>query len=658
MTLKTKVILIVTSVCILLSVPLSLIALYAIKKQATENVNQELQGTVQKAAADLNGWALEQAKVIETVGSMIQDTVPLTEISMEHLQAFQLPSNQKDIATIYFGLEDGTYMDGAGFIPDASFDARQRPWYTAIKAANQLTFSDAYVTKAGVQSIFIGVPLHDKQGNFQGAISENISLTSIKDEIGSIQTDNGFTFLLDRTGVVLSHPDETLANTPLIEQSDYKDIAQTMLSEQSGMAEYTYHNDRQLIYFEKIPNTNWIVATSVSKTAAFAEYREMRQLFILFIVGFAVILAAIVYFLSFKTIKPLLDMKKHAEQLAGGDLTVQVPVKGKDEIAQLGSSFNTMSTSLNQLIREVNDSVRQVQASSKTMSENASGSNDIALQISTVIEEIARGAAEQAESIQSGAERVAEINISIEQINHQTDSARSAIAEVSGAMETGKQAFSRQTQLSLEGQESTDRVEAANRLLLEKIEQISSITGGIQNIAAQTNLLALNASIEAARAGEHGKGFAVVAGEVRKLAEQSSQSVAEINLLLGELGQAGHQSEAELEKFRLTGDAQQESMAETLASFERINQSVEAIIGGMNAIGGAIHELNTGAAHVSDVITGLAAVAEENAASTEEAASSTMEQSRAIANIAEAAQSVSSQSDRLLLEVSRFKTEQ
>ncbi|WP_269319352.1 methyl-accepting chemotaxis protein, partial [Escherichia coli] len=103
-------------------------------------------------------------------------------------------------------------------------------------------------------------------------------------------------------------------------------------------------------------------------------------------------------------------------------------------------------------------------------------------------------------------------NISIEQINHQTDSTRSAIAAVSGAMETGKQAFSRQTQLSLEGQESTDRVEAANRLLLEKIEQISSITGGIQNIAAQTNLLALNASIEAARAGEHGKGFAVVAG--------------------------------------------------------------------------------------------------------------------------------------------------
>ncbi|WP_145325567.1 methyl-accepting chemotaxis protein [Paenibacillus xylanexedens] len=657
MTLKTKVIIIVTTICILLAAPLSYIALYVIEKQATESVDNELQSTVQKAVTEVNGWALTQAKVIETLGKVIDDTVPLNEISMEHLQAFQLASNKEDIATIYFGLEDGTYLDGAGFIPDATFDARERPWYVAIKASNQLTFSDAYVTKAGIQSIFIGVPLHDENGNFQGAISENISLDSIKDEINSIHTDNGFTFLLDQKGVVLSHPNHELLNTPLAEQSDYTDIVGTMLKQPNGLSEYTYNNDRQLIYYEKIPNTNWIVATSISKAAALAEFTKTRQLYLAFIVIFTVILAALAYFFALRTIKPLLNMKNSAQQLAAGDLTVQVAVKGKDEIAQLGTSFNAMSTSLRQLIQQVDHSAQQVQASSQTMYKEASGSNEIAGQISTVIEEIAKGAGEQAESIQSGAEMVSGINQVIDQITDEAHQASQTILDVTQAMESGTSAISRQMDLSEVGQQSTTRVETSNELLLSKIGAISEITGSIKNIAAQTNLLALNASIEAARAGEHGRGFAVVAGEVRKLAEQSSQSVAGIDQLLNDLNHAGQQSAAELEQFRLNSSAQSDSMAETSASFENIRQSIEEIIHQINSITSGMNSIKSGAAQVSDVITGLAAVAEQSAASTEEAASSTTEQSESIGNIADAAKALSDHADQLLLEVSRFNTE-
>ncbi|WP_145407925.1 methyl-accepting chemotaxis protein [Paenibacillus xylanexedens] len=646
MTLKTKVIFIVTAICILLAAPIGYLSLYVIEKQATESVDNELQSTVQTTVTEVSGWAMAQAKVIETVGKVINDTVPLQEISMEHLQAFQLPSNKEDIATIYFGLEDGTYLDGAGFQPDASFDARQRPWYLAIKASNQLTFSDAYVTQAGVQSIFIGVPLHDANGNFQGAISENISLDSIKDEISSIKTEHGFTFLLDRTGVVLSHPNQELLNTPLAEQSDYTEIVGKMLAEPSGLSEYTYNNDRQLIYYEKIPNTNWIAATSISKASALAEFTNTRQLFIAFIVIFTLILAALAYFLALKTIKPLIAMKNSAQQLAAGDLTVQVSVKGKDEIAQLGTSFNEMSSSLRSLIQQVDQSAQQVQSSSQTMLKDASGSN-----------EIAKGAGEQAESIQAGAEMVSGINKVIDQITDEARQASETILDVNHAMESGNDAIARQNDLSQAGHESTNRVETSNQLLLSKLSEISVITNSIQNIAAQTNLLALNASIEAARAGEHGKGFAVVAGEVRKLAEQSSQSVAGIDQLLNDLHAAGQQSATELEQFRLNSAEQSDSMADTSASFERIRQSIDEIIHKINSITTGMNEIKSGAAQVSDVMTGLAAVAEESAASTEEAASSTTEQSPSIGNISVAAKALSDHADQLLREVSRFNTE-
>ncbi|WP_172255435.1 methyl-accepting chemotaxis protein [Saccharibacillus deserti] len=657
-TLKTKVLLVVVAVCVLISVPLASVSLFHIKKEATEGVQSEIQGTVRQAASEVNGWITAQSKVVETLGKVLQDTVPLKEIRLEHLQAYQLDSNKEDIATLYFGLEDGTYLDGAGFKPDASFDARKRPWYEAAKASNALAVSDAYVTQAGIQSIYIALPLQNASGAFAGAISENIALTSIRDEVDALKTDDSFTFLLDKSGAVLAHPDEELLNTPLGDQPDYEKIFDTMTSGESAMAEYTYKGDTQLLYYEKLPETGWIVATSVSKTSAFAEYNRLQNFFLIFTVGLLLVLAALAYLLAYRTIRPLIAMKDSASKLASGDVTVRVPIKGKDEIAQLGASFNEMSSSLNGLILQVDQSARQVLESSRAMSQDASGSNDIASQISMVIGEIARGATDQAESIQSGAERVSDMNETIRQIYKQTDRARSAAGDVDGAMSGGEAAFTRQTVLSESGRESTERVEAANRLLLGKIEEISLITGTIQTISAQTNLLALNASIEAARAGEHGRGFAVVASEVRRLAEQASESTVEIKQLLGELNEAGRQSTEELGRFRLNSDSQTESMRETSGSFEQIRRSVDVIVRGINAIGDSMQTLQSGANQVSDVMTGLAAVAEQSAASTEQAAASTIEQSQTIGGISEASAALMKHADRLLLEISRFRTEQ
>jgi len=137
-------------------------------------------------------------------------------------------------------------------------------------------------------------------------------------------------------------------------------------------------------------------------------------------------------------------------------------------------------------------------------------------------------------------------------------------------------------------------------------KKIADIIGVIDGIAFQTNILALNAAVEAARAGEQGRGFAVVASEVRSLAQRSAQAAKEIKTLIGASVQTVE-----------VGSKQVDAAGRAMSDIVRQVQHVSDLIATISA---ATHEQTSGIGQVSDAVTQLDQVTQQNAALVEQSA--------------------------------------
>lgn len=347
-------------------------------------------------------------------------------------------------------------------------------------------------------------------------------------------------------------------------------------------------------------------------------------------------------YISYLIATPLRRGVYFAEKMAKGDLTATLYSMGqKDELGTLCNSLNQMTENFRSLVGDITRGADVFADSSQVLSTQSETTSEAAQLVSSSIHQVAFGSQNQANSVQNIMNSIQSMAHGIRQIEEHINLADQSSQQSLQLAHDGDTAM---TMVNLQMghiHQSVDNTGQIITALGEKSTVIGSIVETIKAISDQTNLLALNAAIEAARAGEHGRGFSVVAEEVRKLAEQSTLSSAQIETIIHDIKTSLDEAISSMNSEKDVVQSGANAIQNAQQAFTRIKESTQTLSEQIQEISALSSGITQSADVITHEVTQVASICQQTTAQTEEVASSSSEQMLAMQEINSSAQELS-----------------
>lgn len=664
MKLKTKFSLLLIAIFLIVFAGTAFYGYDSTQRQITTKTEIYLEKQAQELKGRIESWLDIKMSAVAQASKVLQDPrmIALMKADPANSEFLNVSGYDPDMRALYLGLEDGTFVDGSGWVPPADYDPTARPWYEGSKASGKPKLTDVYIDmNSGEASLSATAPLMVDE-KLAGVVAVDIYLSVLTQMVSDTVLEySAYGFLIDKDGLVLTHPVKELVNTKIQENPTFSPLWSQMDQKENGRIDYTADGVEKILVFEKIKSTGWTLGVVVEKDKALAELAEVRNEYLLIsAIGFLILLG-IAIAISRYIGSLFRNVTEIIERMAALDLTLneKAPIvkmaQRKDEMGLIAGGLLSLRGNFAELITQINTASQSLGAASEELTATSQQASSTATQIAETVGRVGGGIREQSRDTKNIAEEIQQLGeIIVADMDHMT-SLNQSTERVSALQNEGMISVSDLVEKSKESQKAAEEISTIIETTNKDAEKIQRASETIKSIAVQTNLLALNAAIEAARAGDAGRGFAVVAEEIRKLAEQSERFTEEIVDVIEALNGRTETAVLRVKDTSKIVEAQAVSVADTYKQFEGIAESIDEMKANIALLNQSSQTMSEKKDRIIGIVMNFETTVINNAEGTASVVESIEEQSSSIEEIAGSSEMLSAMAEELNEGIQKFK---
>lgn len=369
-------------------------------------------------------------------------------------------------------------------------------------------------------------------------IDMTVRLQYILNGVGIDTMKSSSAYLVDGEGNYLYHKDKNKIGTKIESNPVIQNVLDNLKNGDITIADVVQSEvDGESKYVSYICTVNdWVLFVMADESDVMSTITSINILCTIIGVILLAVCIVIALIVISKFVSPIKSATKVINSISNLDLSDDTTIpETNDEIGVMSQAIGHMKVNLKDIISKLQDISTRLVEDSNELNVISEEVNNASTDNSATTEQLAAGMDETSNATTRISEKITSIKENIVNVTGKISNGTNITKKV---IDKTKHINDRTSDASNKMLEVYSEIKGISNEAIEKakgVDKINELTVSIQDIASQTNLLSLNASIEAARAGEAGKGFAVVATEIGHLAEQSSSTINDINVIVEEV---------------------------------------------------------------------------------------------------------------------------